>query len=357
MEAGAPTAHKLLIALSPWALKEPKEKNMGGNLMSIARLSGLCTVLVGVVAGSFAASGQSYPSRAIEIVTQSSVGGGGDVLARQMIEATKDLIPQPMVVINKPGAGGRNLENYIRDAKPDGHTLIVTTATSILWMYTGSVTMSVNTDMRPIIRLQVEPNLIVVRSNAPWKNMQDLIASAKAGKATFGGSPIGGPEHLFFFKLAKENGYKLSFVAYGGGGEATTSLLGNNIDVAMLQNSEAIDHVRAGTMKVLGVASAQRIAEVPELKDVPTLKEQGIDFVFEHWRGFHTLAGVPDDVVEYLHSRFKQASERESWKKWLAETGQLGGYLNPADFKAFTVEQEQIVERITTEAGLNKRKK
>jgi putative tricarboxylic transport membrane protein len=125
----------------------------------------------------------------------------------------------------------------------------------------------------------------------------------------------------------------------------------------MLQNSEAADHVRAGTMKILGVASAQRIADVPALKDVPTLKEQGVDFVFEHWRGFHAPAGVPDDVIEYLHARFKQASEREPWKKWLADTGQLGGYMSPADFKAFTIEQDRFVETMTTEAGLNKRKK
>jgi tripartite-type tricarboxylate transporter receptor subunit TctC len=325
--------------------------------MMTARLGGLCTMAFGLIAGSFAAMAQTYPSRPIEMVTQSSIGGGGDLMARQIIEASKDLIPQPMVVINKPGAGGRNLENYVKDAKSDGHTLVVTTATSVIWLYTGSLTTSVNADLRPIIRLQVEPNLIVVRKDAPWKNMQELIASAKAGKATFGGGPIGGPEHLFFFKLAKDNGYKLNFVAYGGGGEAGTSLLGGNIDVAMLQNSEAGDHVRAGTMRILGIASAQRIADVPDLKDVPTLREQGVDFVFEHWRGFHAQAGVPDNVIEYLHARFKQASERESWRKWLKDTGQLGGYLDPAAFKAFTIEQDRIIADLATDAGMNKRKK
>jgi tripartite-type tricarboxylate transporter receptor subunit TctC len=325
--------------------------------MFTPRFVGLCTIILGLVAGSFAAMGQTYPSRPIEMVTQSSIGGGGDLMARQIIEASKDLIPQPMVVINKPGAGGRNLETYVKDAKPDGHTLVVTTATSVIWLYTGSLTMSVNTDLRPIVRLQVEPNLIVVRSNAPWKNMKELLADAKAGKATFGGGPIGGPEHLFFFKLAKENGYKLNFVAYGGGGEAGTSLLGGNIDAIMLQNSEAADHVRAGTMRILGVASPQRIADVPELKDVPTLREQGVDFIFEHWRGLHTLASVPDSVVDYLHGRFKQAEERDSWRKWLSDTGQLGGYLDPTSFKTFTVEQDRLISELASEAGMNKRKK
>ena len=322
-----------------------------------ARLGGLCTIVFGVIAGGSAAFAQAYPSRPIEMVTQSSIGGGGDLMARQIIQASKDLIPQPMIVINKPGAGGRNLETYVKDAKPDGHTLVVTTATSVIWLYTGSLTSSINTDLRPIIRLQVEPNLIVVKNDAPWKTMQDLLTDAKAGKVTFGGSPIGGPEHLFFFKLAKENGYKLNYVAYGGGGEGATSLLGGNIHVVMLQNSEAADHVRAGTMRILGVASAERIKDVPDLKDVPTLREQKVDFVFEHWRGFHTLASVPDDVVEYLHARFKQASERESWKKWLKDTGQLGGYLDPAAFKKFTLDQDRIIADLATDAGMNKRKK
>jgi putative tricarboxylic transport membrane protein len=307
--------------------------------------------------GSPSVRAQTYPTRPIEMVTQSSIGGGGDLMARQIIENSKDLIPQPMVVINKPGAGGRNLENHIRDAKPDGHTLVVTTATSVIWLYTGSLTMSVNTDMKPIIRLQVEPNLIVVKNDAPWKTMKEMLADAKAGKVTFGGTPVGGPEHLFFNKLAKDNGYKLNFVAYGGGGEASTALLGGTIHVAMLQNSEGADHVRAGTLRILGIASPERRADVPELKDVPTLREQGVDFVFEHWRGLHTLANVPDSTVEYLHARFKQASEREAWQKWLKDTGQIGGYLDPAGFKAFTLEQDRLISGLATEAGMNKRTK
>jgi putative tricarboxylic transport membrane protein len=99
------------------------------------------------------------------------------------------------------------------------------------------------------------------------------------------------------------------------------------------------------------------VTDVPELKDLPTLREQGIDFVFEHWRGIHTQADVPDEVVEYLHTRFKRGTEQAAWRKWLDDTAQLGGYLNPSDFRAFTVEQDRIVEVLTTEAGMNKRKK
>jgi tripartite-type tricarboxylate transporter receptor subunit TctC len=304
-----------------------------------------------------ASAAEEFPTRAIEFVTQSSPGGGGDVVARQLIEAAKDQFSQPMVVVNKPGAGGRNLENYVKDAKPDGHTLIVTTATNVLWLFTGSLTTSINTDWRPVIRLQVEHSLVAVKASAPWKNMSELLADAKAGKVTFGGGPIGSFAHLFGVKLAKDNGFKLNYVAYGGGGETGTGLLGGNIDVSLMQDAEVADHVKAGTLRLLGVASAERATQVAELKDVPTLREQGVDLVLEHWRGIHTHAAAPDAAVEYLHTRFKQALNKDSWKKWLQDTGQLGGYLAPADFKKFTLEQEKVFEALATEAGMNKRSK
>lgn len=312
--------------------------------------------LAALVAMAMPAFAETFPSKPIEFVTQSSVGGGGDVLARQLGEASREFIGQPMVVTNKPGAGGRNLENHLKTAKPDGYTLVVTTATSVLWYYTGSLTMNVNTELKPVIRLQVEPNLVVVKADAPWKDMKELIAAAKADKVTFGGLPIGSPEHMFFTKLAKDNGFKLNFIAYGGGGEASTSLLGNNIQATILQNSEATDHVRAGTIRVLGVASPERLAQVEELKDVPTLREQGIDFIFEHWRGIHTLAGVPDETVQFLYNAFQKASEKDSWRKWLKDTGQVAGNLNPAAFKAYTEAQDQLVKQLSTEVGVNKRK-
>jgi putative tricarboxylic transport membrane protein len=299
---------------------------------------------------------QTFPGRPIEFVTQSSVGGGGDILARQLAEAAREYIGQPMVVVNKPGAGGRNLENYLAKARPDGHTLVVTTATSVLWYYTGALTMNVNTDLRPVIRLQVEPNLLVVNAASPWRSMQELIEAARADRITFGGNPVGSPEHMFFTKLAREHGFKLSFAAYGGGGEAATSLLGNNIQATILQNSEATDLVRAGRIRILGVASAERLTEVRGLENAPTLREQGIDFVFEHWRGIHTLAGVSDEVVQFLYAGFQKATQKPVWQQWLRDTGQVAGNLDPDAFQAYTLLQDSVVRQLATDAGVNKRK-
>lgn len=312
-------------------------------------------LVLSLAAFGFSAAAQGFPTRPIEIVTHSGVGGGGDVMGRQVIEVARDLFPQPLVMVNKAGAAGRNLENHVKDKAPDGHTLVVTVATQLLYLYGGSISMNINKDLRPIIRLQVEPTMVAVKKDSPYRNMQEIIAAAKAGKVTFGGGPVGGPEYLFFHKLSKDNGFKLNYVAYGGAGDMMMSLLGGSMDVTLLQTAESADQLKAGAIRYLGVASAQRIP-VAELKDVPTLREQGVDFVFEHWRGLHTHASVPDSVVEYLHARFKQATERPAWKKWMADTGQVQGYMAPPEFKAFAAEQERVIRTIMTDAGLNKRK-
>lgn len=305
-------------------------------------------------AHSGAPTGSSYPEREIEFVTQSSVGGGGDVVARQLIEFSKKSVGKPMIVTNKPGGGGKNMENYMAAKKPDGYNLLITTATSVLWKYVQASGVDLLTDFRPIVRLQVEPNFIGVAASSPYKTFQDLLTAAKEGKVKFGGSPVGGPEYLFFYNLCLDKGIKFSWVAYGGGGEAAVALLGGDIGAAMLQASESIDYIKAGKIRYLAVGSAKQYTGIPEFASVRTLKDQGYDFVFEHWRGVHALAGTPDVIVKFLVDRFKQATETEGWKKWLKESGQIGGYLGPEEFGKFITEQDALVKGLATKANLLK---
>ena len=305
-------------------------------------------------AHSAAASGAGYPEREIEFVTQSSVGGGGDVVARQLIEFSKKSVGVPMIVTNKPGAGGKNIENYMATKKPDGHNLMITTATNVLWKYVQASGVDLLTDFRPIVRLQVEPNFVAVAASSPYKTFQDMLNAAKEGKVKFGGSPVGGPEFLFFSNLCLDKGIKFSWVAYGGSGEGAVALLGGDIGAAMFQASESLDYIKAGKIRYLAVASAKRYTDIPEFASVPTLKEQGYDFVFEHWRGVHALARTPDHVVKFLAGRFKQAAETDGWKKWLKDSGQIGGYMGPEEFGKFIADQDALVKGLATKATLLK---
>ena len=333
----------------------PMVRSGFGRALAVAVVATLCVLTVFLPAAQCAA-GAGYPEREIEFVTQSSVGGGGDVVARQLIEYSKKSVGKPMIVTNKPGAGGKNIENYMATKKPDGHNLMITTATNVLWKYVQASGVDLLTDFRPVVRLQVEPNFVAVAASSPYKTFPDLVAAAKQGKVKFGGSPVGGPEYLFFSNLCLDHGIKFSWVAYGGSGEGAVALLGGDIGAAMLQASESLDYIKAGKIRYLGVASAKRYSDIPEFAAVPTLKEQDYDFAFEHWRGVHALTGTPDYAVNFLVERFKQATETEGWKKWLKQSGQIGGYMGPEDFGKFIVEQDALVKRIATKAKLLKMK-
>jgi putative tricarboxylic transport membrane protein len=265
-------------------------------------------------------------------------------------------VGKPMIVTNKPGANGRNMEIYMGTKKPDGYNLLITTATTILWKYSQASGVDLLNDFRPIVRLQVEPNFIGVAANSPYKTFQDLLAAAKEGKVKFGGGPVGGPEYLFYYNLCHDKGFKFSWVAYGGGGEASVALLGGDIGTALLQASESIDYIKAGKIRYLGVASAKRYTDIPEFAQIPTVKEHGYDFVFEHWRGVHALGATPDYAVKFLAERFRQASEADGWKKWLKDSGQIGGYLGPEDFGKFIADQDALIKAVVTKANLLKMK-
>lgn len=327
----------------------------GRSLVALV-VTAVWVMAIGLPVAHSAPAGAGYPEREIEFVTQSSVGGGGDVVARQLIEYSRKLVGKPMIVTNKPGAGGKNIENYMATKKPDGHNLMVTTATNVLWKYVQASGVDLLTHFRPVARLQVEPNFIAVAANSPYKTFPDMLNAAKEGKVKFGGSPVGGPEYLFYYNLCLDMGIKFSWVAYGGGGEGAVALLGGDIGAAMLQASESLDYIRAAKLRYLAVASTRRYADIQEFAAVPTLREQGYDFAFEHWRGVHALAGTPDYAVSFLAERFRQATETDGWKKWLKQSGQIGGYMAPEEFGRFIVDQDALVKRIVTKAKLLKMK-
>ncbi len=159
----------------------PMVRSGFGRALAVAVVATLCVLTVFLPAAQCAA-GAGYPEREIEFVTQSSVGGGGDVVARQLIEYSKKSVGKPMIVTNKPGAGGKNIENYMATKKPDGHNLMITTATNVLWKYVQASGVDLLTDFRPVVRLQVEPNFVAVAASSPYKTFQDLARGSQAGQ-------------------------------------------------------------------------------------------------------------------------------------------------------------------------------
>lgn len=293
------------------------------------------------------------PEKAVEVVTQSSAGGGGDVLGRQMSEAIKGRVPQPLVIVNKAGAGGANLQNYVAERPADGHTLIVTTTSSVLFYFTNGLKQDPAKDWRSVIRVQVDPTLIVVRADSPYQTLEQFLAAAKAGNISWSGGPVGSTEYLVSFSLAKAANFKLNYVAYGGGGEATTALLGGHVQAMAGQASENSEFVKAGKLRFLAQTGSQRYEG---FKDLTTLKEKGLNVVFDQWRGFHVARATSDEAVRYWHDVIQEGTKTDGFKKFTAGAGLLDGYQSSQDFQAFVEAESNAVKALTTELGLNKQK-
>src|SRR4051812_22097139 len=223
-----------------------------------------------------AAAQDSYPSKPISLVVPFPPGGVADIVGRPVADAMSRFLNTPVVIENKPGAGGGIGMGFVAKAKPDGYTILLALSSiSILPeadKVTGRSPMFQLNQFVPIARLTADPTVLAVRADSPWKTLQDFINDAKKrpGAISYGSSGNYGTMHMPMEMLAQSAGVKLLHVPYTGAGPAVVALLGGNVDALATGPSTVIQHVKAGKVRVLGSWGDKRLASLPE---VPTLKE------------------------------------------------------------------------------------
>jgi tripartite-type tricarboxylate transporter receptor subunit TctC len=248
-------------------------------------------------------SQDAYPSKAIAMVVPFPPGGVADIVARPVAEAMSRVLNGPIVIENKPGAGGGIGMAYVAKSKPDGYTvLLALSSISILPeadRVTGRAPMFQLDQLVPIARLTADPTVLVVRADSPWKTLQEFVADARKrpGAITYGSSGNYGTMHVPMEMFASSAGVKLLHVPYTGAGPAIVGLLGGNIDAVASGPSTVIQHVKSGKVRVLASWGDKRLASLP---DVPTLVESGYDDVFFQWSGLFAPTGTPEAVIAKL---------------------------------------------------------
>jgi putative tricarboxylic transport membrane protein len=287
-----------------------------------------------------------YPARAISFIVPYAAGGGSDILIRSLDKISADLkvFPQNFTISNVAGGSGFTGKQQAIGKPADGYTLTIGDDSSIFGQLLGQAPMKY-TDFTYISRLVTDPNMVVVRADSPYKTLKDWLDAAKAKPkgVSVGGTGIGNADHVQIANIEKKASISVNYVSYDSGGQVMTNLLGAKIDSAMANPSEAYEQMRAGKVRALGITTDKRISDLP---DVPTLKEQGIDYVVAQFRGVVGPKGVPADVVAYLEEAFRRVAKSESWKTdYLAKYQQVDGYMSSAEFTAFMdsyfKEQEQ----------------
>src|SRR5512134_812539 len=300
------------------------------------------------------AQAQAFPARPVTLLITFPTGGPTDIAGRALAEATAKYLGQPVVVENRPGATGTLGAAALVNARPDGYTVSMTPITVFRLPHMDNVAFDPIKDIRYVMGVSGYVFAVIVRADAPWKTMQELVAYAKANpeKVTYGSHGIGGSVHLAMEELSAAQGVKFTHVPYKGSADMLTAMLGGHINVAV-DSTGAVPHVAAGKARVLAVFTEKRAAVWPE---VPTLLELGYGIVSTSPYGIGVPAATPDAVVKTLHDAFKKGLEDPAHVKVLEKYNQPVWYQSSEDYTKFareTYERErQIIQRI----GLAKKK-
>src|SRR5215218_1130626 len=304
----------------------PSRRAASGRLRGRWQMHGLLRlVLIGLLLTGLPTGGeaQHYPDRPIRLIAPFPAGGLVDVLARALGEELSRTLGQPVIIENRPGAGGNLGADAVAKAPPDGYTLLMTSPgiQSINQFLYTSMPFDPETAFAPISLVADMPMLIVVHPKTNLRTLGDLLAFARANpnKLSFGSAGIGTTGHLGQALLTHVAGMKLTHVPYRGAAPAVTDLIAGQIDGVVDNPPTVQPHIEAGTITALAVAAKERIGALP---NVPTAAEAGLPgWEASSWFGLVAPAGTPPDIIKELHEHLARAVRQPAMQRFTLEAG------------------------------------
>jgi tripartite-type tricarboxylate transporter receptor subunit TctC len=283
-----------------------------------------------------AALAQDFPNRPIKLIVPFPPGGPNDIIARVVGQRMSELARQPIVIDNRGGQAGVLGTDAVAKSNPDGYTIGIVSASALAISPTmEKVTYDVAKDFAPITLVVTVPEMLVVASNVPAKNMDELVALAKAqpGKLNFASAGVGGLPHLAgeLFKLTAK--IDIVHVPYRGAAPAINDLLGQQVQMTFLDLPVILPHIKAGTLRPIALGAPERAPTAP---DVPTTAEVGMpELLIENWYGMIAPAGTPEKIVTTLNRLANEALADASVKEKLADQGLTAAGDTPEHFRVF----------------------
>jgi tripartite-type tricarboxylate transporter receptor subunit TctC len=283
------------------------------------------------------AAAQSYPNRPVTIVVAFTPGGPSDVLARILGRKLEQILGQPFVIENRPGAGGNIAAEQVSRAAPDGYTLLngnnsILATNAALYK---KINFDPEKDFIPLSLIGTQGSILVVNPKLPVKTLAELIALAKAtpGKLNYASSGYGAAAHLAGELFKTEAKIDIVHVAYKGAAPALQELIGGQTQMMFATAASVVGHIRGGTVRPIAVTQLTRISALP---DIPTLDELGLKgFDATTWHGLVAPAGTPKDVVDKLAGAIVMALKDPAVRKSLNELGVDIVGNTPAEFAAY----------------------
>jgi len=295
----------------------------------------------------------AFPSRAIRIIAPIAAGGPSDTAARLVAEALSRQLGQSVVVENRTGAGGVVGTEAVKNAPPDGYTLLLSiAATFTIIPAVKSVPYDAMKDFVPLGQIWDGPQALVVNPKSQFRTVSDLVAYARANpdKVTFGSAGQGTTTHLSIVLLSREADVKLTHVPYRGTSQSLTDLLGGQIDALFGDLSILAPRVQSGELRALGVTAPKRS---PMLPGVPTMAESGLPEVnTNNWYGLHAPAGTPAPVIARLREAVHAAQLDAAFKAELAKRGTDTGTVGAEAFATMIDREAKRWAPIVTSLGI-----
>ena len=301
-----------------------------------------------LVGPALTARAQAFPAKPIKLIIAFPAGGPTDITMRSLADNASKILGQPVIVENKPGAGGTLPAQALQSAPADGYTVAQIPLGVFRLPYTTKINWDPVKDISYVINVTGYAFGIVVPADSPLKNWQDFVAYAKAnpGKLTYGSTGTMTSPHLTTELIAQKAGIELQHVPYKGSADLMLATISGQL-MAAADSTGFAQQVAAGKLRVLNTWGEKRLDKFP---DAPTLKELGYDMVQNSPFGIGAPRGTPPEVVAKIHDAFKKAMEEPSYVAALAKYDMLPNYMSSADYTRFAQDtfgrEKALIEKL-----------
>jgi tripartite-type tricarboxylate transporter receptor subunit TctC len=299
------------------------------------------------------APAQDFPNKPIRLIVPFPAGGPNDIIARVVGQRMSELIRQPVLIDNRGGQAGVLGTDAVAKSNPDGYTIGITSASSLaISPSMEKVPYDARKDFAPVTLVVTVPEMLVVASNVPAKNMDELVALTKAqpGKLNFASAGVGGLPHLAGELLKLTAKIDIVHVPYRGAAPAINDLLGQQVQMTFLDLPVVLPHIKAGSLRPIALGAPQRAPTAP---DVPTTAEVGMpDLLIENWYGMIAPAKTPEKIVATLNRIANEAMADPGVKQRLADQGLTVAGDTPEHFRGFIETEITKWAKVIKDAGV-----
>jgi tripartite-type tricarboxylate transporter receptor subunit TctC len=296
----------------------------------------ICALCLGAIIPLTSFAQSNYPNKPINFIVPYGAGGGADSRSRQIALKMSAILKQPIIVDNKPGAGGNIGTEFIAKAAPDGYTIGMGNFAPMAVNKTlfGNLRYDPETDLTPIVLIEKGPLVLVVNPSSPYKTVQDIVAAAKAkpGTLTFSSGGIGGSHHLSAELFEQNAGIEMIHVPYKSGSAGLTDLMAGNVAMMFDQMYSAMPSIKADKIRAIAITSKKRS---PLLPNIPSFSEIGYPKVeVLNWQGLIAPKGTPKAIIDKLNAAANEALQDPTLRELMLSQGNEIGGGSPADFAA-----------------------